>query len=79
MVEVRGLPGLKIQTWGTHFFYLSDVGHPPKNNHGLLGGIELLKNEIRTDQRPPRLPARMRRISSMRWARSFSRPSCVGW
>jgi hypothetical protein len=26
---VRGLPGLKIQTWGIRIFYLSDLGHPP--------------------------------------------------
>ena len=29
MIEVRAIPGLKGETWGTHIFNLSDLGHPP--------------------------------------------------
>jgi hypothetical protein len=29
IVEIRGLPGLKIETWGTQLFHASDTGHLP--------------------------------------------------
>jgi hypothetical protein len=29
IVEVRGLPCLEIETWGTHIFNSSDLVHPP--------------------------------------------------
>jgi hypothetical protein len=40
MIEARAIPGLKGETWGTHIFNLSDVGHPPTVDS--LHWIELL-------------------------------------
>jgi len=56
---------------------MKDDRHGYYSNNQLANLLE--KNEIQVIQTPfqplPRFPARIRRISSMRWASSFSRPS----
>jgi len=43
------------------------------SGHGFSTDVDVMS------QLPPRFPARIRRISSIRAANTFSRPSCVGW
>jgi hypothetical protein len=34
IIEVRGLPGLKGQTWGNYIFVLAELGHLPGRGAG---------------------------------------------
>lgn len=49
IIEVRDLPGLKIQTLGTHILYLSDLSHPPCLGLGSSAGKGMASTKLSSD------------------------------